>query len=77
MRRRYESVRMEAKDVSARWLKACQVLNKRRSGFLEESDGDCHRKHFGDASYKQDDLLGADTLKSWAINFYYPSVNRA
>ncbi len=58
MGRSFESVRMGAKDVSARWLKASRALKKEDRVYGEEL-AEMARKHSSEAFYALDDPLEA------------------
>ncbi len=58
MGRSFESVRMGAKDVSARWLKASKAL-KREDQIYGQRLAEMARKHSSEAFYALDDPLEA------------------
>ena len=58
MGKSFESVRMEAKDVSARWLKASNAL-KKEDQIYGQMLAEMARKHSSEAFYALDDPLEA------------------
>ena len=58
MGRSFESVRMGAKDVSARWLKASRAL-KKEDQFFGQKLAEMARMHSSEAFYALDDPLEA------------------
>ncbi len=58
MGRSFESVRMEAKDVSARWLKASRAM-KKEDQIYGQMLAEMARKHSSEAFYALDDPLEA------------------
>jgi len=58
MGRSFESVRMGAKDVSARWLKASRAL-KKEDQIYGQMIAEMAKKHSSEAFYALDDPLEA------------------
>jgi hypothetical protein len=58
MGRSFESIRMDIKDVSARWLKACRAL-KKEDQIYGRKLAEMAKKHSREAFYALDDPLEA------------------